>query len=200
MESFDISQYPEVARLVGAAVDKQVRRGALSAAHKLVSHIKSSVIPSTANEVVGGRTPVDRGLYRAAWVAQKTDRGADVYNSLPYAPIVEWGARAENIKIGKRMIDALTDWARRKGLVAKRVAVAGKAATGEGGDFTRVRWRGRTNVEMAEAARAVAWAIAIAMKKRGIFAGGQGLRVLERARQKLPQFLQEEIAREIARG
>lgn len=175
MQSFDISQRAELAKVVAAEVQKKARLGAYSAALRLLGHIKAVVIPATPSEVTGAHPPVDRGLYRAAWATTRTDGGGDVYNPLPYAPIIEWGARAANIKIGKVMIDALTEWVLRKGLVS------GKSK------------------DAASEARGVAFAIANAMRKRGIFDGGKGLRVMERAMKKAPQFVREEIARELAR-
>lgn len=176
MQSFDIRQLPDLGNAIGAQVQNAYRRGVYSAATRLLSHIKSTVIPNTPAEVPGAHLPVDRGLYRMAWAVTHTALSSDVYNPLPYAPIIEWGARAENIKIGRRMIDEIAAWAQRKGIV--------QVEPGE---------------DPAAAARSAAWAIAQSMKKRGIFGGGRGLRVMERALGKVQQFVQEEVSRELGR-
>jgi hypothetical protein len=90
---------------------------------------------------------------------------------MPYAAIIEYGARGENIKIGRKMIEALAAWAKRHGMVGP-----------EPGDDTRV-----------------AWGIATNLAKRGIFNEGKGLRILEKSLKKLQPILDEEYAREIKR-
>jgi len=109
--------------------------------------------------------PVDRGLYKASWKFGKTDDGAEVWNSASYAAIIEYGARAAKIKPGRLMIDALTAWVRRKGIAQNTVE-----------------------------ARQIAFAIAFSMKKKGIFNGGKGLRILEKSLGRLHEFLSKEFA------
>lgn len=144
-------------------------KGLYSAGLRLVEHITTEIIPQTNPE------PVDRGMYRAGWRATRLPgEGCLVSNTLPYAPIIEYGARGANIKIGRKMIDALAKWVMRKGLTGN---TKGKAR--------------------ADEARQIAWAIAMSMKRTGIFNGGKGLRVLERASKRIPAFMKEEIAREL---
>jgi hypothetical protein len=155
-------------------------RGMQSAGLRLLQHIQVTVIPSTRDERTGMGPPVDRGAYRASWRKRDVSNGSVVESTLPYASIIELGARPENVKIGKAMIDALTDWVIRKGLAGKR---PGNDSSGE--------YRSQ--------ARNIAWAIAVSMKKAGIFSGGKGLRVLERAAVEAPRFIKEEVTREIER-
>lgn len=145
-------------------IRKAARRALHSAALRAVQYITTELIPQ-----VKPHEPVDRGAYRAGWRVKKTERGADIINTLPYAPIIEYGARPENIKIGHAMISALSEWARRKGIAGP-----------EPGDATRI-----------------AFAIATAMKTKGIYNQGRGLRILEQAVAKIPAFLDEEFAREV---
>lgn len=161
---FDVAQAEEVKKLLKAGFDKAARRAALSAGIRLVGHVQTTVIPGEP------RPPVDRGVYRGAWHARPAPHGADVVNTTSYAPVIELGARAEHIKIGRKMIDALAEWAKRKGL------------DGKGKD-----------------PRSVAWAIAKSMARRGIYNGGKGLRILEKAMRLAPKFLGEELAREMKR-
>lgn len=153
-----------------------LRRGIVSTAFRTLGVIQNELLPAV------DRPPIDTGAYRAGWKVETTDRGADIVNTLPYAPVIEYGARPENVKIGRAMIQALAEWARRKGFDA-----GGKVP--KGGDPDK-------------AYEGVAWAIAVAMKKRGIFVRNQvsGLRVAEKAVKALRGFLQEECAREINRG
>jgi hypothetical protein len=129
------------------------------------------------------RPPVDRGAYRAAWKVKNLENGAEIRNTLPYASIIEFGARAENIKIGREMINALTAWVQRKGLAGKRPR---KSDVG-----------GRISYEVE--ARNIAWAIAMSMKRTGIYNGGKGLHILERALENVGTYIEEEVRKEIKR-
>lgn len=150
---------------LNAKMHEAAKRSMLSAAIRIVQIITTEIMPAEV------RPPIDRGAYRAAWRAKQITGGAEITNSLPYASVIEYGAKGENIKIGRKMIEALAEWAKRKGMAGP-----------EPGDATRI-----------------AWAIATAMTKRGIFNEGQGLRVLEKALKRLQPILDEEYAREIKR-
>lgn len=86
--------------------------------------------------------PVDRGVFRAGWKLRLGPDFVEIYNDEPHAPFVEEGVRAKNVKPGRAMIQALTEWSLRKGLAAD-----------------------------AKEATAIAWAIARSMQKQGIFIG-----------------------------
>ena len=165
---FDVSQAPEVARWLEKGFEKAGERAMVATAARLVAHIQNEIIPNLEPP------PVDRGLYRAGWRHKAVKGGAEVYNSTPHAPFIEHGVRAENVKVGRRMIDALAAWVLRKGIAGK-----GRGAKAE--------------------ARQIAWAIAMKMKERGIFARGKGFRVLEKAVAHVGRFLDEEFKREVAR-
>jgi len=162
---FDASRPEEIRHWLEAGFEKAAERAVLATAARLISHIQNDVIPKEDPK------PVDRGLYRAGWRMKAIRKGAEVYNTVPHAPIIEYGARAQNIKIGRVMIDALERWVIRKG-------IAGKAD-----------------------ARGVAFAIANSLKKKGIFnrGGPGGLRILEKALVKLGDFLSREFPVEIRR-
>ncbi len=137
-------------------------KGLHSAAMRAVQIIQTEIIPSRVPQ------PVDRGLFRAGWRWKPESTGALIYNVEPHAAFVEFGVRAGNVKIGKKMILALAEWA-----VRKKLAEPGKKAI------------------------AAAWAIAKTMQRRGIFKG-DGLRILEELVDVyLPDLVQEEIAAEI---
>lgn len=122
--------------------------------------------------IIPSRTPepVDRGVYRAGWRFYPSPDGAVIENFEPHAVLIEDGVRAANVKIGKAMINALAEWVSRKGIASGEDAVS------------------------------VAWAIAKAMKKRGIF-GKQGMGILrELVDRYLPGYVEEEVARELEKA
>jgi hypothetical protein len=94
-------------RLRSAAI-----KGLRSAALRGVAIIVSEIIPSRVPQ------PVDRGIYRAGWKAMPLggkNPGAVIYNLEPHAALIEYSVRAANVKVGRAMIAALAEWARRKG-------------------------------------------------------------------------------------
>ncbi len=171
-QKIDISKAgPEIDKLEEKA-KKVFQKAAMSTGYRLVSHIVNIVIPSMR------LPPVDRGAYRAGWRVKPIPGGAYVYNAAPHANFIEKGVPPENVKIGKAMIDALTSWVIRKGIAKKKgKGSAAKAA-------------------QEQQARSIAWAIAMSMKKKGIFRA-HGYGILKLAMQKIPLFIQEEIVREV---
>lgn len=150
---------------------KAAMKGLLSAGNRMVQHIQVTLIPKAQPHM-----PVDRGLYRGGWHVRETATGALVYNNAPHAAFIEYGVR--RARIGQAMIDALTDWVLRKGLVARASDRAGRAST-------------------RQQAQNIAWAIAKDMQRRGIFAKGKGLGILAAAVEKAPTFIRQEIKREV---
>jgi hypothetical protein len=154
-------------------------RGLYSAAIRLKEHIVTDVIPSE------DQIPVDRGIYRAGWKVTRLPDGAMVSNSVPYAVLIEEGVRASNIKIGRKMIDAIAEWVRRKGI------------------FDTQTKSGKRKKPTKDEARQIAWAIAMKMKGTankegtGIFNGGRGLRILEKANRMVPKYIDDEVNREL---
>jgi hypothetical protein len=167
-------------------VGKEVRRaafgGLVSAAHAIVQMIDSQIIPS-----FGARMPVDRGAYRAGFrvLPERAEGKVVIHNVSPHAVFIEEGVRAENVKIGRKMIKALAEWVRRKG-------IGGKVVTSKGG---------RSRVVKASAAEAtsIAWSIAKSMQANGIFAKGQGLHVMRRAEAHMPAIVRREVSAELRR-
>lgn len=148
------------------AARKAAMRGLLSAALRSVQTIITVIIPSRSPP------PVDKGGYLAGWHAVKNPEGAEFFNASYEAPFVEDGVRAENVKPGRAMIAAITEWATRKGLAAD-----------------------------ADEARSVAFAIAQNMKRLGIFnRGSKGLGIMRELVDKyLDQYVAEEVEREMAK-
>jgi hypothetical protein len=183
-ETFRIDEYDRFAKWLEAGIVDGVRRGLVSAGYRLVGVIQNEIIP--AEKV----PPVFDGAYRAAWRVEIDDEGVvSVVNDMPYASVIERGARPENIKVGRKMIDALAEWARRKGLTGH--------APSE-----------RSGPDAMAQSRQIAWAIARAMQGtprvegKGIFNrdGKQGLQIAKKAAKRLPEFLEGEVRREMKRG
>ena len=63
--------------------------------------------------------PVDRGTYRRAFKSAKLPNGATLYNSAPYAGVMEEGRRPGTWP----NIGALTEWVKRKGLIGEKLRV-----------------------------------------------------------------------------
>ena len=181
MPTFDIDQPGAFEEWLHQGLREAAVKGARQAAIRLVGIIQNEIIPNTQP-----RAPVGvSGAYRAGWRPENTEHGADVVNTVPYAPIIEGGARAENVKISRAMIDALTEWVRIKGLAGRSLGKAGRAGRAPTGD-------------VLTEARQIAWAIAMHFKQVGIFNGGKGLRVAERATARAPALLREEVRRALA--
>lgn len=179
MPTFDLSQSEQLKRWLDEGIKRGVMKGLLSTAQRTVGVIQNEIIPSEKP------SPVFDDHYRQGWHAEATERGADIYNDMPYASVIENGARAENVKIGTKMIDALTEWVRRKGLAGAN----------------------KNSPKTTANARQIAWAIARSMQGTGtkegtgIFNrdGKQGLHILGKAAKKLAVFVEEEIKREVKR-
>lgn len=125
-------------------------------------------------------TPVDRGIYRAGYKVGMIPEGATVYNDSPAAAIIEGGVRASNIKIGRKLINALAQWIIRKGIVKR-----GKGAKGAADAITE--------------ARSIAWAIAKKAKAGKGFHNqrpGGGLQIQAQLnRDFIKQYVREEVMR-----
>jgi hypothetical protein len=170
MPTFDLSQYDELQKWLEEGMEDGVKEGLLSAGYRLLGVIVNEIIPAEK------QPPIFDGAYRAAWKVEPTDQGADVYNDMPYAGVIEEGARAENVKPGRAMIDALTEWARRKGL------------TGHARED-------RASPEARTQARSIAWAIARSMQQKGIFnrEGEMGLHIARKGMARAADFVEEEV-------
>lgn len=136
---------PAFEAFVSEVVMDKIREGLIAGAVRVQGIILNEVIPAEE------RQPVDRGAYRAGFRVEPTDDGADIINTSPHAPFIEFGVRAENVKTGPAMVKALEEWVVRKGIATR------------------------------EEAASVAYAIAVSMKRKGIFAKGKGLRIMAKA-------------------
>ena len=95
------------------------KKGLLSAAKRMATLIVIRYIPNAKL-----KQPVDRGAYKAAWGAGVEEDGAYFDNIAPHAPFVEYGVRvrAGASKPGKAMIQAIAEWAVRKGIADPEIA------------------------------------------------------------------------------
>lgn len=191
MATFDLADYEQFTKQLQFGLSNAARKGLLSAALRTANLIQTRIIPNTKPE------PVDRGRYKAGWLVKKTSYGASLTNSVPYASMIELGVRAANVKPGRAMLKALAEWAQRKGLGKTIVQPkAGKSLGKANAKAAPVKWKKATD----SAAMRIAWAIAMSMKRKGIFNGGTGLLIFAQAEVEIPNIIREEVAREIKRA
>lgn len=101
-----------------------------------------------------------------------------VENLTLQAAFIEHGVRAGNVKIGRKLIEALTAWVKRKG-------IGGRIIKGKDGRARHVK-------ASTKEAEGIAWAIAKSFQKKGIF-GPKGFQVLKKASRQAPRFMREEV-------
>lgn len=175
MIKVDASQAEELARQLEREIGRALKRAALATALRIVQKVTVEIIPAEP------RPPVDRRIYAAGFRAKSSPEGAVITNSAPYADIIEYGARGANVKIGRQMIDALTEWILRKQILGGRGKTAAAVA------------------DQRKAAAHMAWAVALTLKKKGIFNGGKGLGILQKALRGIDKLFAAELKREIER-
>lgn len=152
----------------GGEFHQELREAALDGI--LSAALRSVQIITTQEVQKASPVPIDRGVYRAGWRAEKITNGAAILNTVPWAVFIEFGVKGSSVKIGRRAIQQVSEWAHR-----------------------------RLGLSDAEAKHA-AFAILNAAKKRGIFRNGSGLRILETyTKQRLPAILKAEVERQIAK-
>ncbi len=183
MKTYKLNQADELVKSMTKDMQQAAVRALLSAGHRVVERIVTSIIPNTDPQ------PVDRGVYRAAWRVRQTPGKLEVVvtNDSPHAGFIEEGVKAGRVKISRKMIDALTEWVLRKGIVQKA----------RGDDGIQRKRRSPTKADRTKA-RGIAWAIAKRMKQRGIFNEGKGLKILERALAGIDRVIKGEFERELA--
>lgn len=156
-------EYYRAGGTLGTKLITAVKKGVYSAALFSVQKMQTSEINAA------DPPPVNKGVYRAGWRAQKLPNGAAYYNSVPYARYIEWGVPQENVVSSLKAIKAIAEWARVKfgGLEEKQ-------------------------------ALNVAYAIMASLKKKGIFKRGEGLKIMTKYNQtKLNAVIRREVTAEI---
>ena len=166
---------------VSKAITEGAKAGLYSAAQRMVQHIQTEIIPNTVPQ------PVDRGTYKAGWKASPTVDGAMYENRVPHAGPIERGVRPQNVKAGRKLVRSIKEWVIRKGIATPQKA-------------ERVAWAIVTSMASSVRIKKGGTVRVVAGGGRGIFNGGKGLRVLERANKDLPDIVREEVAREVERA
>lgn len=154
---FTSQESAKFAKWLQTRSESAVKNALYGTAMAIVSKILNEIIPAEP------RQPVDIGTYRAGWKFKKIPNGAMVYNSVPHAIIIERGVRASNVKPGRAMHQAITQW-----LIFKKICDLDEAPS-------------------------MAWAVMMNMKKKGIFNEGKGLRILEKAMKSFGDLLDREF-------
>lgn len=177
----DIKDAPMFTEELRGAILEGARAGLYSAAQRMVQHIQTEVIPSVEPQ------PVDRGTYRAGWRAERDADGATIVNTTPQAGPIEYGVRAANVKVGRKLITAIADWAVRKGIASRQ-------------NSHRLAWAIATAMAASVKVTRGGTVKIVPGGGRGIFNGGKGLRIMEKANRELPKFIREEVAREVEKA
>lgn len=181
MTTFDLEQTEEIGKFIEEHLQEAVSRGMMSAAMRIIGIIQNEIIPA-ANP-----PPILNRHYASGWIPEVQENGdIHIKNTMPYASIIEFGARPENIKIGRAMIQALTEWVVAKGFVGRPKTALGRS-------------------QAVINAQSIAWAIARTMQGtdtitgKGIFNrnGEKGLRIAEKAAKRAPAIVRREVAREV---
>lgn len=166
----------DFAKTIGSGLTGAMRRAMIRTAQRMLQDINTQLIPGEPHP------PVDRGIYRAGWRVEEVAGVVYLVNTVKHALFIEKGVRAANVKIGRKMIDALADWAKRKGIANAQAAKTKKSSA----SFLSVS---------ANPYRKAAWAIAKSMAKKGIFnsSSREGMRIGERAVLKFRDYFPREF-------
>jgi len=140
--NFRLKNYVSFLQQLGGNFAPAMRRGVLSGTLRSIPILlrATSEAPPANPGMVGSGGAVNTGRYRQSWSAEPTSKGAVVYNSAPYSPIVEYGRRPFSRRppvrplelwamrrLGAKAADAKSiAWAiataiARRGLVARKV-------------------------------------------------------------------------------
>lgn len=134
-----------------AFVRSAMERGTMAAARRFRAHMA---------EATDKRGITDRGILKNSWTAAKLGTsGAQVYSDVPYAGIIELGARPH--KVSRAGIEAIAGWVKRKMMAPKGPI---HERIGKGGKVTRRMPRGKTSDEEAIS---IAYAIAKKIEREG---------------------------------
>ena len=179
MTEIDIKESAKVKSIFRELFAGSLNEALLSAAYKVQQLITTELIPAATP------SPVDRGFYNAAWrVRSGVEDGqtfAEVLNDVKHALFIEYGVKSDRVRPGKAMHDALTEWVIRKGLAAGRQVMSDGS--------TRRKNKTTENFEAAS----MAYAIMMTLKKNGIFDRGEGLKIAQKARERVPAIVMEEL-------
>lgn len=170
MKRFQLNQGDKLQDFLSDSMEKAALNAVHAAALRVVSDIQTRIIPAESPQ------PVDRRVYRGAWRVNRIAKGAEIVNNSPHSVFIEYGVRPENVKPGRKMIDALAAWVKRKGIA-----------------------------KVGGTERNIAFAIAQSMRKKGIFnrrgTGDEGgLRILEQGLKEIDRYIPRELGKAIKKA
>lgn len=182
---------------VATAMRAAANKGLLAAAVRAKTVIVTREVPNRTPP------PIDKGVYRAGWQVEKLPNGAAIYNAVPHAAAIEHGVPAGNVVLSTKFQVMLAEWIMRKGGPRQTTPLAAGAPGGgkqppvNRTGVARAPGLGRFPPEVWSAAAAIMFAL----KRRGIFARGKGLRVLtDFSRVTLPAIIREEVNKELKKA
>lgn len=146
------------------------------------------------------RPPVDRRTYANSWETLAIDDGCRIYSTDPKASVIDRGRRP-GFGIGRAGIEALMGWVHRHGMdtvshpAAQRVSQRQMLQRALGQRVMTLR--AAKSEQVGAAARSIAYAIAAAIKKRGLWMP-KGLQVFARASKRIVEECRTAVRRAIA--
>ena len=156
-------------------IPKERHKAAVRAVRQTMRE-RGRVIVREEINVTKPRIPFDRGDYTRSWQAVPIDDGCRIFSTCPYASVIDRGRRP-GFGVGKAGIQALMGWAHRHGmdveavspreqLIRKRML---KTAAAMGAlAMAKAGIKARKAKQAEDVARVVAFAIAAAIKRRGL--------------------------------
>ena len=185
-------------------IPKERHKAAVQAVRQTM-HERGRVIVNEEVNTTKPRPPVDRRTYANSWFAMSIPDGGRLYSKDPKASIVERGRRP-GFGVGKEGIQALMGWVHRHGMDTTSVSPREKLirsrllknAAAQGAiAMARAGIKARKARQAEGAARSVAFAIAAAIKRRGLWQP-KGLRVFERASKRIIEACRHAVKLAIA--
>ena len=112
--------FAEQAKKLGPNFIKAARKGALAGAYRAIPIIHKAVgaAPPANPRGIGVGGAVNTGFYKRAWKAERTAEGARVYNTAPYASIIESGRRPGKMP----PLETIVRWAMRRMTISEKEA------------------------------------------------------------------------------
>lgn len=105
-----LKDWPAYVRKLGERANVAMKRGIVAGVHRCIPLLQrrtEQAVPASAN---GGPGAFNTGAYRGGWRVRDLERGAAVYNTKPYAGIIDGGRRPGRFP----PLQAIRRWAQRR--------------------------------------------------------------------------------------
>lgn len=195
----DIKDYDRLLKAFGKQAPKHARKAMIKAAYDGQSEILDVISKME-------RPPVDLGMYRKGWKVGRRKDGAELENSVPYASVIEEGARPHWAPL-----QPLIEWVTRKGLMGnktrsfelikartQKLAKAGKVSKTRGGVKAFIQ-----KYRFSASAMRSSWLVVAIMEMAKLIRfkiakkGQKPRKVMEKAAEKFPEFVKKNVEKEL---